>query len=141
MKVTSVSFKKIFPIAQFINQTIGVEVSVDEGEDAGDALDFAKETVESWHMASQIADEAKKRNGLTAEEYRVLTTPVHLEVKPWQPPFKDVSGEINRNDEKIEIAIDNANTIEELGALRANLPVSLNSMYMKKLNELTNKIK
>ena len=138
MKVQSVSYKKIFPLQQFVNETIGIECSVDEGEDPSDVLDKAKEKIESWHMASRVAEEAKKRNGLTAEEYEVLTTPVHLKIKPYESPLKY---DYNIQDEKLEIAIDNAKTVEELGALRPGLPVSLHTVYMKKLTELTDKIK
>ena len=49
MKIDRVTYKKIFPLAPYVNQQIGVEVQVDEGEDPKDALDYAKGFIEGWH--------------------------------------------------------------------------------------------
>jgi len=135
MKVTSINYKKIFPIAQYVNETIGVEVQVDLGEDIDAAYKTAREIVHKWHD-----DFFVKVNPEYAEFLNEATR--NLNVLPTRSQFVGNSDNfINLQDEKIEVAIDNARTIEELGALRPGLPISLNSIYMKKLNELTDKIK
>lgn len=54
MKVKTVSYQKVFPIAQFVNQKIGVEIEIDErdyevGKDPEEeAIRLAKEMVNRW---------------------------------------------------------------------------------------------
>jgi hypothetical protein len=54
MKVRTVSYQKVFPIAQFVNQKIGVEIEIDErdyevGKDPEEeAIRLAKEMVNRW---------------------------------------------------------------------------------------------
>lgn len=114
MRVTTVSYKKIFPgEIQFTNTTLGLEIAVNEGENVSDAFDLAKRTVEEWMNPRPLAPMFKS------------------EIK-----YSEPIPEINRNDEKIEIAIDNAQTIEELNALSKNLPVHLMTTFVNKLTEL-----
>lgn len=54
MKVKTVSYQKVFPIAQFVNHKIGVEIEIDErdyevGKDPEEeAIRLAKEMVNRW---------------------------------------------------------------------------------------------
>lgn len=50
MKVTSVYYQRTFPLERFINEHIGVTVTVDEGEDPKEALKIAKKWVEREHI-------------------------------------------------------------------------------------------
>lgn len=122
MKITTISYKKIFPgqIA-FTNETIGVEIQIDEGDDLDIAFQFAKHTVNLWHREPNPDHSAVVVNGI------VYPAPVY----PAQPV------EINIQDEKKEISIENASTMEELAALKNGLPSSLMPAYMDKLRQLT----
>lgn len=131
MRITTVSYKKIFPTAPYVNLTIGVEIQVDAGEVAEDALDLAKQTVEEWYLADKSVEEIKQRE-------EIAKIPVAHKSDGYFGP-RPKPDEINRNDEKIEIAIDNAQTIEELNALSKNLPVHLMTTFVNKLTELKNK--
>lgn len=140
MKITTANYKKVYPgQVAYTTETAGFEASVDEGEDPNDVLEALKNKADMWFMSSRIAEEARQKQ----EQHKFTYDEVKYNGNLYQAAITKpkTPEEINLQDEKIEIAIDNANTIEELGALRANLPVSLNSMYMKKLNKLTNKIK
>ena len=49
-KITSVSYSKLYPLAIFSNERIGVEMSVGEGEDAKSALETCKALVHEFHF-------------------------------------------------------------------------------------------
>ena len=115
MKITTISYKKIFPIIQFVNETIGVEIQIDTNDNPDQAFKYAKKLVEEWHEKGSSTD--KPLNGNHVEQV------------------------IDWSEEKLEIAIENATSVEELGKLREKLPISLKGEFMKKLNELTAKIK
>lgn len=52
MKIERINYKKIFPIAPYVNESIGVEIQLDDGDTPEHALDLAKLIVEDWHKAS-----------------------------------------------------------------------------------------
>lgn len=133
MRVTSVNYKKIFPgEIQFTNTTLGLEIEVNENENASDAFDLAKKTVEEWMNPP-------KATGQHTHEDSPITAMNGFALELQKARFKEPLPEINRNDEKIEIAIDNAQTLEELNALSKNLPTHLWIQFNDKLSKLKNK--
>lgn len=119
MRVSTINYKKIFPgEIQFTNTTLGVEIEVNENENANDAFDLAKKTVDEWMNP-------KPKNGYVKPViHEVESIPV-----------------INRQEEKMSIAIENTTTLEELEKLKPNLPVSLSDQFQTQLDYLTNKAK
>jgi hypothetical protein len=86
MKITSISYKKIFPIAQFVNETIGVEIQVDEGDDTDEAFKIAKETVEQW-ASVKIEEKSIDYFGETNEDIvvrRINTSESLSELSEWK---------------------------------------------------------
>jgi hypothetical protein len=139
MKVNLITYNKTFNIGPYLNEKVGIECSVDEGEDPSDVLDKAKEKIESWHMASRVAEEAKQKEmeyGKVIYSDPILGMTDKLPMSYHYPPT-----EINIQDEKKEISIENAKSIEELASLKKDLPTNLMPNYIKKLTELTEKIK
>lgn len=49
MKIVAVNYQKVFPLGQYINERIGVEIQVDPDESEVDALREAKRIVEQFH--------------------------------------------------------------------------------------------
>lgn len=49
MKVVKVIYQKVFPLAQYVNEKIGIEIELDGMDDEGKAFKIAKDTVEKWH--------------------------------------------------------------------------------------------
>ena len=49
-KITTVSYSKLYPLAVFSNERIGVEMSLEEGEDAKSALETCKSLVHEFHF-------------------------------------------------------------------------------------------
>lgn len=50
MKFSKVSYEKVYPIAPFINERLGIEIQLEENEGVNEALDTAKEILDLWHM-------------------------------------------------------------------------------------------
>jgi hypothetical protein len=112
MKIDRIIYKKVFPLSPFVNEHIGVEIQVDEGDDVDAVMKHAKDLVHSWHNP-QMVD-------------------VHA------PPLETV---VNLRDEPVINSIEDANSIEELSTLKKNLPSHLMPQYMAKLKILTENIK
>lgn len=49
MKVTKVLYQKVFPLGQYTNEKIGVEMELSPSDDEGVAFAAAKMLVEKWH--------------------------------------------------------------------------------------------
>jgi len=112
----------------FTNETIGVEVQIDEDENPDEAFKMAKNLVNGWNMTSQ----ASIKNG----------TPIEVPEEIYTSMGNEIAQKIiNIQDEKIEIAIENAKTPADLGKLKPRISVNHTALYMKKLTELTSKIK
>jgi hypothetical protein len=142
MKITSVNLKKIFPgQIQFTNTTVGMEASVDEGEDPSDVLDKLKDKIESWHMANQIAEEARR-----VENAKEVTPWVHSKVtyNPMidMPHPEEKTIQVSENQDPILRGINEAQSLEELAKYKTAAGNSgFMILYMNKVKELTNAIK
>ena len=110
MKITTARFRTVSPIAPYgINDVFELEGEIEEGEDQRIARKELVKEVREW------AKESDPKN--------IVPEPVTRK-------------EINIQDEKIEIAIENAKSIEELNTLNKGLPVHLLTAFTKKLTEL-----
>lgn len=49
MHINLVTYQKVFPLGAYINEKIGVEISLEAGEDATIALDTARNLVHEYH--------------------------------------------------------------------------------------------
>jgi hypothetical protein len=49
MNIVKIMYEKVFPLAPYVNEKIGVEVEIHPGEDEDSAFLDAKTTVERWH--------------------------------------------------------------------------------------------
>ena len=91
MKVKTISYAKVFPIAPYENQKIGVEMELDETDDWQEVFDLAKKMVHKW---------ANPQPTFTNETLTPIGQPL---------PSIDY-----RAKEKLEIDIDNATTKADL---------------------------
>jgi len=60
MKFTKVTYSRLFPLQQFSNERIEVEIQVEEGESEVAALELAKKTVMQFHEQSVKEEEEKQ---------------------------------------------------------------------------------
>jgi hypothetical protein len=108
MKITKVSYSKIYPTASYMNERIGVEIEINEGEDAKGAL----------HAAKILTDEFHKEANPDLYKYNEQTlTPDEIAVKE---------------------SIEAAKSPQILGMLKNKLTANTKGYYMEKLKALTN---
>jgi len=60
MKFTKVTYSKLFPLQQFSNERIEVEIQIDDHESEMAALELAKKTVLRFHEQSVKQEEEKQ---------------------------------------------------------------------------------
>jgi hypothetical protein len=53
MKIERVSYQKIFPLGQYINEKIGVDILVNDGDDPMELLKKASEMVHEFHSKNE----------------------------------------------------------------------------------------
>lgn len=115
MKVNIVTYQKVFPLSPYVNEKIGIEIQVDEGESPEDAFIVAKQFVEDWHKVAH--PELPPENGPTIPTGEV---PV-----------------INRAEERVEMLIDQAATMQDLMNLKTHLSTpKLAKLFTQKLKKL-----
>lgn len=49
MRFVKVKYEKVFPLAQYVNEKIGVEIELEYGDSEDDAFALAKAKAERWH--------------------------------------------------------------------------------------------
>ena len=57
MHINQISYVKTFNLGNYSSQKIGVEIFINEGEDAKQALDTAKSLVEEYHKSSEFPEQ------------------------------------------------------------------------------------
>lgn len=77
MKIEKISYQKLFPLGAFINEKIGVEMQLDEGDNPLQVLNEAKKLVEKYHIDTNpqmyIDDAPQISTSLPIEEVQPLT--------------------------------------------------------------------
>jgi hypothetical protein len=56
MKVKTIVYQKVFPLGQYVNERIGVEMELDEHDKADDVFESAKAFVEGCHKPMEVMD-------------------------------------------------------------------------------------
>lgn len=131
MKYEKIIYSATFPTGPYANQRPGFEVSLEPGEDP----------IEVYKKLHEMALKC-----VTASFAGVQTNSDFVQYSRYEPPQEVIVSTntqmpiINKDHEKLEIAIDNATTIEELNAAGNSVeifPGALWPLYSKKLKELT----
>jgi hypothetical protein len=133
MKIISISYQKAFATGPFLQEKIGVEVAVAEGmEDM--AFKEAVATVERWHKEANPHLYQEPVNAISQTNPNYVPPPSTFSTSGTGPLI------INLKDEKISIAIENAESVDELMAIKEANPVMkfpLMKAYNKRLCELS----
>lgn len=106
MKPITVNYQKVFPLAPYVNERIGVDIQLDDGDSPLEALAKAKEMVEQFHQ------EAKK--GLVLE---MVTSEI-----PINQPLPIIETQKQSKEDMLSSAIAGiyaSRDIEELKSFRA----------------------
>lgn len=116
MNIDRISYEKVFQLGAYINEKIRVEVSLEKGEDAKEALDTARNLVHEYHFEQN------------KELYEQRGTRV-IEVEPKLSPKESLIADINSCKE--------VKVLESYKLIVKNNP-DLQDIYDNKLKSLQN---
>jgi hypothetical protein len=131
MNITSISYVKLFPLGMYINEKIGVEVSLEAGEDAMLALDTARNLVHEYHEKNNPIPFA----GVTAIADNPTIPNVQVEK---EPPTKLTKEEKQKKCITDTTQIEGADGLKSFALLVKNNP-HLQDTYDNQMELLTNK--
>lgn len=119
MKIERITYQKAFITGPFLQEKIGFEAEIDEHiQSVHDALMQLKSMAEGFH---------KEANPHLYQESKTVTSGYYAVDSPYAPAATySAPGTIpiiSKDAEKIEIAIDNATTLEELNKIKDANPV------------------
>ena len=121
MKVKTISYAKVFPLAAYVNEKIGVEIELDDNDNYDKTFLTAKNLVEKFH----------KDNNPQLEYGEIIKFPQ----QPEPTPLKIIDYKAKENAEK---QIDNATTLEDLDLLIADAAkYNLVSQFNEKKKQLS----
>ncbi len=129
MIVDRISYKKIFPIGSFVNETIGMEAELEAGDDAQECLVKLKNAIEDLHRKTNpglyVVTQGSEGRGEFINALDLF--------KPEPIPSLDYKAK-----EKLEIDIDNAKVLYDLQILQGEVAkYGLITQYMDKLRQLS----
>lgn len=122
MKITTINYQKVFPLGAYVNEKIGLEMSVDDGDNIDEAFKTAKKVVEIWHRNSNPGLEVQVNYAA------VPGHPEYVEPSPQEKKDSKQSAE-----EKMIQAISTCTSIETLSTFK--LLVKNNEVFQKAYNE------
>ena len=127
MKPSRVSYKKIFPIGSYQNESIGIEMDLDDTDSPDEAFEECKRLVEKWgfkHTDEYVVSDIQGFQPMLNSLSNIQATVTIPTIDP-------------RAYETAEIGIDNATTIKDL-EFYADIAVKygLVEMYLNKKKTL-----
>lgn len=123
MKVTSINYQKVFPLGQYINERIGVEIQVDENDNPDECLIAAKSMVERFH---------KEKNPYLYQDQTPTT--VFTVPENWQPGLHVTAPEKLTPDQETENLISEIENATPDTILSFRLPAARNQRTMGAFN-------
>lgn len=137
MKIEKVSLSRTIPTGPYMNDKIGMEATLEPGENESDALHALSGRIEKWHKenAPHLYQDSTSlpfvhTNHAHKDIFLSEVTTYHSVTLPI----------ISKDKEKIEIAIDNAESVEELKIIKKAyelMPASCLTQYNKRMAELS----
>lgn len=130
MKIEKVIISRTIPTGPYMNDKIGIEASLEPGESESEVLAILSKKIDSWHR------QANPHLYQESSEF----TPIYKGGTIDKPNTNGPIPIISKDKERIEIAIDNAETIDDLRNVKAKydlMPASLLKSYNKKMAELS----
>lgn len=141
MKITTVNYQKVFPLGQYINERIGVEIQVDPDESEVEALRQAKRIVEQFHkdnnpqLYTETPSNSLHWDVLSIQQITKTENSDYLDIKtPPKPKPHSTIEAIN--------TCTNLKTLQEFDLIVKNMSnkyPEIKEAYDNKLKELSNK--
>lgn len=132
MKIEKVTYQKTYSIGPYLTDRVGFEASLDGHESCKEALSQLEAAADEWHKKEHPHLHQQNASWNPDDEF-----PEYMKTKIEFGP----SPIIDKSIERLEIAIDNAASLEELDKLKADnplFPARLLESFNKKRKELTN---
>lgn len=89
MHISKVYFEKIYPTSSYINERVGIEVVLNQGESANEALDIARELSDEWQKEKHPELYKGNKTELTAEEAALIKDMSLVTNMEMLTPFKN----------------------------------------------------
>jgi hypothetical protein len=126
MNIVRISFQQTFPTGNFSNNKLGVEIELGENEDPINGFEQAKKIVNEAFEKLNPQINWNESEGTKEDPFNRRVT------------ITDIPKIINKEKERIEIAIDNCQSKPELLLLQSDaLKYDLIKQYINKLNSFT----
>ena len=128
MRITKVTYQKAFVVGPYLQQRVGFEADVDDNEDIAECLSKLRHMAEDWD----------------GKQYIEGGRPWLMPPKTSPSPVHETTTQVidYKEKENLEIAIDNATSLEDLAKLKEQAgKQGLIHPYMQKMNELLAKPK
>src|ERR1700743_2037664 len=127
MKINTVSLSRTIPTGAYANVKIGMEGTLEGEESPFDALDKLKRLIDNWYIHEYPPQESKP-----IDPDLIKYQGIQVNAVPSPPQVIDY-----KQKESLEIAIDNATSLESLAEIKeACGKAGLATQYMKRLNQL-----
>lgn len=128
MTIKTITYTKVFPLAAYVNEKIGVEVEVNEGENPTELFSQAKSLVNSWGtIAHESAGWDNETGVLSLLDIPSTGTMPHVQPVPVR----------NLAAERLEILIEQSTTYDELEKHKADAEkFGLHEQYNAKSQQL-----
>lgn len=134
MKIEKVTYQKTFVTGPYMNEKIGFEVQLDDGDTDHSALDYCKDSAEMWHRKNNPHLYQDSVNAISQWQSQDHKQDVITTYASNQPII------IDKSIERLEVAIDNCQSIEELDQLKKDnplFPAKLLETFNNKRKQLT----
>jgi len=97
MRIEKVTYNKLFPTSSFLNERVGVEIILNEGDNAKEALQYAKQLCEEFNKESNPELYKHNETHLTAEEASIAK---QIEIAPTLERLAEFKGNLTQNTKK-----------------------------------------
>jgi hypothetical protein len=136
MKIERINYQKVFPLGQYINEKLGVEIQLDEGDDFDAAMLAAKEMIEKFHIQNNPQLYSKGNNIAAIADY-IFSDKPHREEPSIQVNDDRKKVKQSPEEKRWEAIIEACCSEKEVEKWRKKVPESLQHLCdtrIKKLN-------
>jgi hypothetical protein len=133
MRIERINYQKVFRLQEFVNERIGVEVVINEGDSVEEALRIARELVEEDHKRAN----PHLYTNLPTIDAPHPQEPV-IQLKDEEPVVDDPElKDMTKEEKRICMLIKGATTLQEVAKYKAHVPKHLTPRYLKRVKELS----
>jgi hypothetical protein len=134
MKIERINYQKVFPLGQYINEKLGVEIQLDEGDDFDEVMLKAKDMIEKFHIQSNPQLYTQNKNLSALADY-MMDKP-HKEEPSIQLEDDRKKPKQSPEEKRWEAIISACCSEKEVEKWRKKVPEALTHLLDKRLTQL-----